>query len=423
MKLNLRDFIDGSEHENVVRRTKDQNAERIDAAIKAALEELADNRQRQEAFLELLSCVRSRTVLLKPIPRHGTQGWVGPVFLINRLKNLATRQSHWIRPIDSWRPPKYNLRPVFRALAHHLLAYYPMPAFMDSAWDVENGADAFRQQSWFIRLGRGTALRALNLPLELTRSMEHHTRHAPDHYTPYQALRYGEVKGLGGGEKLAREVAIGPLGRRIEHFGFWRTVLQFFVANADLSLEHVNPIIDFIQANKFGGEEIQTEHGLRRRNPLWPEFSMKGRTLNSILRLVTEWHSDLAVTAPGKRFAWKPSGIKAFQFLEYRQDEEHDREWSIHELLDSGALHVEGKVMRHCVYSYADRCRRGETTIWSLRLRVNGEEKRMVTIVVNPCRRAIIQIRAKCNLHPGSRSREILQQWATFAGLAFDLNR
>ena len=42
MKLNLRDFIDGSKHENFGRRKKDQDAERIDTAIKAALEQFGD---------------------------------------------------------------------------------------------------------------------------------------------------------------------------------------------------------------------------------------------------------------------------------------------------------------------------------------------------------------------------------------------
>ena len=198
-------------------------------------------------------------------------------------------------------------------------------------------------------------------------------------------------------------------------------VLNFLVAHSEVNLEHVNPIIDFIQANKFGGEEIQTENGIRHRTAPWPDFAMKGRTLSSILRLVTAWHSDLAATAPGKNFSWRASGFQGYRFLEKRPDEEHDREWSIHELLDSGALFIEGRAMRHCVYSYTERCRRGVTTIWSLRLRVNGEEKRMVTIEVDAHRRSIVQVRAKCNLRPGGRSLEIIRQWATHAGLQFDL--
>lgn len=198
-------------------------------------------------------------------------------------------------------------------------------------------------------------------------------------------------------------------------------MLGFFVANPEMKLEHVNPIVDFVHANKFAGNEVQTENGAVTRNAPWPDFSIQGRTLKSILRLVTAWHSDLSANKLGQRFSWRQSGIQGYRFLEKRPEEEHDRDWAILELKDSGALHAEGRAMRHCVYSYANRCRLGETTIWSLRLRVNGEEKRMVTIEVDPRRRSIIQARAKCNQRPGVRSFEIIRQWAAWAGLQFDL--
>jgi hypothetical protein len=345
MKINLRDSIDGADDEKLQK--KHQETVRIDTAIKTALQQLADHESRHAAFLVLLSRVRSCTSLLKPTRRQGTPGWVGPVLLINRLKNLATRQSHWIRSCQSWSPQDGNLRMVFRSLAHHLLTHYPVPGFMDSAWDLDAGAEAFRQQSWFIRLGRGTALRALNLPLKLTRTMEHHVRHAPDHFTAYQALRYGEVKALGGGETLAREIALGRLGQRIEHSEFWRTVLVFLVSHPCLKLEHVNPIIDFIQSQRFGGEEVETEHGRMRRVTPWPDFSMKGRTEKSLLRLVAAWHTDLSAHAPGNSFSWRASRIDGYHFLEQHDGADHDREWTIQELTNSGALHREGKALRH----------------------------------------------------------------------------
>jgi len=64
---------------------------------------------------------------------------------------------------------------------------------------------------------------------------------------------------------------------------------------------------------------------------------------------------------------------------------------------------------------------KGDTTIWSLRLRVKDGEKRIATIEVNPRRRAIIQVRAKCNQRPGSRSMEILRRWATQENLQVEV--
>ena len=170
MKLNPFTFSHESKRKS--KRKKEQAADKINAAIKMALVELADFKERREALLRLLASVRSRTPLLKPTPGQGNPGWVGPVFLINRLKNLAARQHHWIRPCETWQPASGNLRPTFRSLAHHLLTHYSVPDFMDSVWDLPTGPEAFRQQAWHIRLGRGTAFRALNVPAPLTRNME-----------------------------------------------------------------------------------------------------------------------------------------------------------------------------------------------------------------------------------------------------------
>jgi len=361
--------------------------------------------------------VRGRTSLLKPTSGRGTPGWVAPLFVLNRLKNVATRHNHWIRPCETWQPQAGNRRPMFRSLAAHLMTHYSVPGFMDSAWDLPNGPEGFRQQAWFIRLGRGASFRSLNLPLILTRKMEHFVRRAPDHFSVSQALRYGETRGMGGGERLAREIAVGRLGQRIERPDFWRTVIRFFVAHSEMQPEDVNPIVDFIHASKFAGDEVLTTGGMESQNPPWPDFSMEGRTLKSTLRLVSAWHADLGITKNAPWCSWKKSGIQGYRFLEKRSGEEVDRDWLILELLDSTALHAEGRAMHHCVYTYVNRCRRGETTIWSLRLRAGGEEKRMVTIEVDPRKRAIIQARAKFNRWPGARSREVMRQWASWAGL------
>jgi hypothetical protein len=247
--------------------------------------------------------------------------------------------------------------------------------------------------------------------------MEHYVRQAPDHYSVIQALRYGEVRGLGSTEALAREVVIGKLGQSIEHADFWRTVLCFFALHPEMDLAHVNPIIDFIHYSRFAGEEVLTEHGAVSRPAPWPTFSIKGRTVNSMLRLVTRWHIDLSRRGPRDSFSWHRSSIPEFRFLEERDGDKDDLHWSVRELLDSAALHAEGQAMHHCVYTYAQRCRRRETTIWSLRLRLRDQEKRMATIEVDPRRRLIVQMRERFNYRPGPASREIIRRWADSAGL------
>ena len=116
------------------------------------------------------------------------------------------------------------------------------------------------------------------------------------------------------------------------------------------------------------------------------------------------------------RLTWNYPLLLPGRFVE-NCEASHQREWTIHELLTSAELYLEGRALRHCVYIYAPRCRRGETTIWSLRLRVNGQEKRMATIQVDPRKGQIIQSRSKVNSYAGPRSREMIRQWAANAGL------
>ena len=411
--MNITAFLCSKKNNCVSKRQKER--QKIDTEIVAVHDQLDDWPERRAAFERLVASVRRRTELLKPTLGQGVVGWSGPVFLIHRLRNLAERQAHWIRPVETWHPVACNLRPAFRSLAHHLLAFYPVPGFMDSVWDLNSGPEGFRQQAWYIRLGRGASVRELDLPIPLSRRMEHFVRQAPDHYTVYQALRHGEARGLGGGEQLAREFCIGFLGRNVEHPDFWRTVVHFLVNHPEMRIEFVNPAVDFILANKFGGEANLTEHGPETRVPRWPDFSMDGRTVKSILRLADAWHLELGRKKKSGSFSWRQSGIRGHQFFE--KGEEYDRQWTIQELLDSDALYADGRAMRHCVYTYADRCRRGETTLWSLRLRVKEGEKRMATIEVNPHRRAVVQVRGKCNSRPGARSLEILRQWAAHENL------
>ncbi len=103
MKLNHFALVDGSKIDSFGRRKRERDSTRIDAAIKAALDELDHHAQGRMAFLNLLGCVRGQTSLLKPTSSRGKPGWVAPLFLLNRLRNLAIRHSHWIRPCETSR--------------------------------------------------------------------------------------------------------------------------------------------------------------------------------------------------------------------------------------------------------------------------------------------------------------------------------
>ena len=167
---------------------------------------------------------------------------------------------------------------------------------------------------------------------------------------------------------------------------------------------------------RFGGEEIPSADGCHRRPPICPGFRIEGRTTNSLLRLMHRWHLETA-DSQHPVTCWPPSGIDPFRFLDKR-DDGLDREWSVVELCSSAALIAEGRAMSHCVATFVDKCRRRACSIWSLRLRIQDQEKRMATIEVAPNRR-IVQIKARCNTFAGDRSQHMIIRWSELAGLKY----
>ncbi len=67
--------------------------------------------------------------------------------------------------------------------------------------------------------------------------------------------------------------------------------------------------------------------------------------------------------------------------------------------------------MRHCVGSYASKCLRGGTSIWSLRQVQSEQIKRLVTIEVSP-KGQIVQARKKLNAAPEKWQWSLIRQWA-----------
>src|SRR5262249_58428161 len=124
----------------------------------------------------------------------------------------AMHHRRWIRPVEAWEPVGLNPRPIFASLARHLLAAYPVPGFMTSVWFERQGDWAERQQAWYVHIGAGQNIRTADLPLPYTKMMAHHFLRAPDDFSVEAALRFGQVRGLGGSRPLALAVARTRLG-------------------------------------------------------------------------------------------------------------------------------------------------------------------------------------------------------------------
>jgi hypothetical protein len=366
------------------------------------------------AYERLLWQVQTRTDLLRPSDRAGDNR-----NLLNAgLLALALHHADWLRPAEAWPPSRQHAWPLFTSLAHHLLARYPVPAFMTSVWFDLPPGEALPQHGWYKHLGLGQSIRTAPLPLRLTKAMAHLFTQAPHHYTAVAALRWAQVRGLGGCEALARAVVGTRLGKALENEDFWEGVLHFFVNHPSLELAQVGPVVDFLQHQKFEWKEAVSPEGVfGKRPPPRPDYSMKGRTAASVLRQVEEWHRELGRDTNQPCLSWRHSPLKDFRLVEGSEALGDMRAWTITELLTSRALFLEGRAMRHCVATYADRCARRQTSIWSVQVEDRRGRHRVLTVEVDLLKRTVCQARRKCNRPPQAAERELTERWAAQEGL------
>jgi PcfJ-like protein len=339
---------------------------------------------------------------------------VGIRRIIAGLLAIASHHTDWLRSVEGWTPIGDSPMPQFGSLALHLFARFPAPIFMSSVWLRGRDAESVRQQGWYKHIGLGRNIRTADLPLRYTKRMAHLFLQAPDHFTVEMALRWGQVRGLGGSEVLARAVAASRLGRSFENEAFWQTVLHFFVNEPKLDTLHVGPIVDYLNDQRFVPQDTFTEEGeLGQAGPAQPNLTMKGRTQRSLLRQVEEWHKRLRQRPRATPVHWARSDIGELHYIEkVGRDEELSRTWTIRELLSSGELYREGLAMQHCVVSYVRDCAGRRSSIWSMRIENQVRRDRVMTIEVDMKRRMISQARRRRNVRPDGRARKILERWA-----------
>jgi PcfJ-like protein len=366
------------------------------------------------AYERLLNQVRRRTQLLHPSDRPGDNRSLLSVGLLS----LALHHAEWFRPAETWLPASQKSWPQFASLAHHLLAHYHVPHFMNSVWFDSPPGQVLPQHGWYKHLGRGQNIRTAALPLRFTKAMAHLFAQAPHHCTSIAALRWAQVRGLGGSEALARAVIGTRLGKVLENEDFWESLLHFFVNHPSFDLDHVGPVVDFLQHQKFESKEGVSAQGVLGRQPApRPDYSMKGRTVASILRQVDEWHRDLGTGMRQPLSSWPHSPFKDFRLVTGSEALGSLRVWTVNELLTNRALFLEGQTMRHCVSAYADCCVRRQTAIWSLQAENRRGCRRVLTIEVDIPKRTICQARRKCNRPPQAPERQIMELWAAQEGL------
>jgi hypothetical protein len=335
---------------------------------------------------------------------------------VDALSRLAEHWPHWVREPEQWAPNTYNPGRQFGSFARHLLALYDVPALFDSVW-MEDSQAAADGRLWYSHIGRGGNLRtAPRLPFPLTKAMAHRALRADADLNPPQALRWGQLVGLGVCARVARAAALTRLGQPCPDEPFWLTFGHLLANSPMADPRQVGPVVDYLFAQKFEAAGHDWENGaFRASGPTQPGLCLKGRTFQSLLRQVNAWHRQLSRSPDDKGLSWDACGIRGLDRVEGEPGSQ--RRFVVLELLSSADLRVEGRAMHHCVYSYAANCARGRCAIFSLRMDDGRGPERQTTIEVVPTSRSIVQARGRFNDAPGHVEKRILRAWAVQAGL------
>jgi hypothetical protein len=378
-----------------------------DCAIRHAYARLGADALAVARFQELLHCVRNRAARLLEAPvLNGHHPGV------EALVNLSRFGSAHIRPAADWSGTTSSWRPAVSSLAHYLVCKYEVPVFLASSWYSTEDATPDKKRAWFVAHARGASFRSLGLPIVMTRKMEHIFLASHDHLAIENAIRRAELLALGAPAEVVQAVLSTRLAADLSNGMFWRTVWFFLITNAgSIGPAEIGPMIDFIQAIRHDRVGVETPDGVVELDPPKPAFSIKGRTVQSMLRLMRDWHRSLGVGSAG--LAWTPSPLRPMLLEEPSQDASSaPRRWQMMELTNSAQLRAEGAALHHCVASYDDRCCRGKSHIWSLRFRRGEKVHHVLTIEVDPKRRAVVQARGLANRAASGKPLRLLQDWA-----------
>ncbi len=313
---------------------------------------------------------------------------------IRAIAKMASYDTWVLRPIEDWQRNSHNMYKQFASLLRHCFCQYEVPLLLDKVWFQNDHV----RHLWYLNVGIGKNIRKCNgLPINMTKKIAHNFMHAPEKLELDEALRYGQVLGMGGTPYTAKQIIASRLGRNnFRKEEFWEKVVLFFTNVSMLASEKMHEIIDYL------------DYARRQDN----DYSIKGRNIDSLLRASDEWHAETQKEKANQYKIWEPCGVQEFHKKEGKK-EERQTIYEIIELLTYKSLQQEGRRMRHCVGSYAYDCAKKRCSIFSLRY-INhfGLEQALATIEVNLKSMTIVQTKYKCNAAINPKAKLVIQQWA-----------
>lgn len=347
-----------------------------------------------------------RDVLATKAPRLLDERYANAIIQLLRLPALRT--------LEEWKPQGKAADTLFRSLAAHRLARFPVPAVLWNAFFDDERDKLVGLVAHVAGGGSMYDFAKAKLEIPLTRKMCHDILSTPSDYGLLAAIRRAQVRAVGGDRRLFEAWRTTRAANRIgsdADEAFWFGALQWFANLGMIDYGQIAPLTDYIAQRRFAD----------------PDFSLKGRSGAAMLRSQREWHGELARAEAviGKLF--QKSGFSNAAYDDSRKEANGTlvkEKWEILEVLDAKTLADEGKRMGHCVYSYAWRIEKREVSIWSVQMEDgHGETGRwhQATVEVRNDLRRVVQARGRFNRQMTPKELRIVTRWANTNGLTMSL--
>jgi len=344
--------------------------------------------------------------LLRQLAQRRTALFARPE-LAPALVQLGLHYHRRRRELSDWRPPSKNAFRQLDSLVRHLFdGFGDVPAWVCHRWgqspDLRNDLCT---SALLVHLGSGQPLRSFaGLPVRLSKRQAHLMQHAPAGCTFHEAYRYAQLAERGAPEYLGVVLA-SPLGRLPSSTDddVYLAVLDLFRAEPEVDAWQFGPVCDYVRLRRYQGTPTE---------PPQPGFSVRGRTLASLLASTAGWQRTLGRGRAHPHFSqlldttWP--GLPVPGFVGGAGD------WvCIRQLRSYPELLEEGQQMQHCVASFLQRCLRGQAGIYSLTL--GGARK--LTLQLSPERR-LVQVRGKHNRAPTAEESGWVLSWLMQEGIS-----
>jgi hypothetical protein len=324
-----------------------------------------------------------------------------------------------LNDIETWEPKRNDPIKQLYSIIDHLFCKYEVPKFLYKGFYNDQNSNRnsnvdHKMIELLIHIGSGESFKKFKQApkLKLNNKVYHHLFTTPEGISYFEAFRRAQILSMGGDECLVNTFLDSrlKLSDSENNDEFWVSVIQFFVSHPMVEPLKVKEILDYINNQKYQRRYINNVW----ENPVQPNFSMKGRTVDSLIRSSDEWHkiqAQAATRAPVIRrgytpvirdYKWIRSDIKGYNYNSSNNKDFYD----IIEMLSSEELRDLSHSQRNCVYSYASSCADGRCKIFTLRL--NREP--LLTIEVRGY--SLVQIKGKANTNPKESEMRHVRRWA-----------